>query len=173
MPVGILGSNQRSAQRYQASGEATEQAEVPTKFQSNPPASSPISAHLATPTDHTSFVPGQPNAVVKRWPRMDGMRYLYARGMIAMPIHPNGTSIPRPYISKYQRNSEGPIRNAGFNDRLYQAGYPGFNLGLSFKVPTVNRISNTTPGVKSHTPKHNATTVLNRIRRSSGAPKER
>lgn len=137
MPAGNLAAGNRASQVWNASGEATEQVPLPQEFIANVPASSPLSDHLATPTDHTSFVPGQPNAVVRRWPRMNGMRYLYASGLSAIPVKRNGADgIAYPWNSAYQRFNHGPIHDAGFNDALYQAGYPGFNLGLSFKVPT-------------------------------------
>lgn len=137
MPVGNLGAGSRASQVYNASGEATEQAPLPKEYVASPVATSPLSGHLSIPTDHTSFVPGQPNAVVRRWPRMNGMRYLYASGLSRIPIqHTGGNGIPYPWISSFNRFSHGPIHDAGFNDALYQAGYPGFNLGLSFKVPT-------------------------------------
>lgn len=139
----MIGRNIRSAQRYNASGEATEQAELPENFISTPQPSSPLSANLAPPTDHMSFFPGQPNAVVKRWPRMNGMRYLYASGMTRMRVtHLGANAIPRPESSAFQPNSHGPIHDAGFNDAYFETGtlpngigWPGRgNLGLSFKV---------------------------------------
>lgn len=144
----MIGRNIRSAQRYNASGEATEQAELPENFKATPQPSSPLAANLAPPTDHLSFFPGQPNAVVRRWPRMDGLRYLYASGMTRMtPRHLGANAIPRPESSAYQQNSHGPIHDAGFYDRYFETGtlpngigWPGrANLGLSFKVPKVDR----------------------------------
>lgn len=141
----MLGGNIRSAQRYNASGESTTQAELPEKFEATPQPSSPLSANLAPPTDEMSFFPGQPNAVVLRAPRMAGMRYLYASGMVSMPIkHLGADGIPRPEPSAYQPNQHGPIYNAGFYDNYFETstlpngiGWPGRgNLGLSFKVPT-------------------------------------
>lgn len=140
MAMGNLGANSNSSQVWNASGEATEQTPLPGEFVSNPAATSPIASHLDTPTDHTSFMPGQPNAVVLRAPRMVGMRYLYAVGAIRMPIMRMGADGPPfPWKSNFQPNSVGPIHDAGFNDALFQAGYPGFNLGLSFKVQQVPR----------------------------------
>lgn len=139
MAMGNLRANSNSAQVWNASGEATEQTPLPGKFISNPASTSPIASHLDTPSDHTSFYPGQPNFVVLRAPRMVGMRYLYASGAMRMPITRNGEGIPFPWISSFQPNLHGPIHDAGFNDKLYQAGYPGFNLGLSFKVPQLPR----------------------------------
>lgn len=144
----MIGRNIRASQVYNASGEATEQAELPERFHATPQPSSPVQSNLQPPTDHLSFFPGQPNAVVKRWPRMNGLRYLYASGMQRMPLPRIGANaIPRPASSAYQPNNHGPIHDAGFYDRYFETntlpngiGWPGrANLGLSFKVPTVTR----------------------------------
>jgi len=50
------------------------------------------------------------------------------------------------WSSEFQPNLEGPIHDAGFNDALYQAGYPGFNFGLSFKVQTLQTNATGGPG---------------------------
>jgi hypothetical protein len=125
---------------YITSGEATPSIEVPQEFLSTPQPTSPIGSNQQFPPSFSQY-PAQNSAVVRRWPRMNGMRYLYARGATPQPINrlgqPGGVP-PRPYISKFQPNDMGPIRDAGFNDALFQAGYPGFNLGLSFKVPSIN-----------------------------------
>jgi hypothetical protein len=68
------------------------------------------------------------------------MRYLYARGAVRQPISPLGTGPDlgqAVWSSDFQPDLMGPIHDAGFNDSLFQAGYPGFNLGLSFKVQTL------------------------------------
>lgn len=173
MATGKLGSNQRSSQVFNASGEATPQEKLPEKYISNPASTSPISGHMdGIPSDFNALGPSQHGAVVRRWPRMNGMRYLYAHGYSRMPVKALGADgIPRPWISSYQPNNHGPIHDAGFNDALFQAGYPGFNLGLSFKVPTVQRGQNT-PGVRSNTP--TAITVsqtLSTLKRAVGKPR--
>jgi hypothetical protein len=171
MAMGNLGANSNSSQVWNASGEATEQTPLPETFVSNPPATSPIASQLATPTDHTSFMPGQPNAVVLRAPRMVGMRYLYARGQMRMPIMRLGADgQPYPWRSNFQPVLQGPIHDAGFNDALYQAGYPGFNLGLSFKVQQTDRsqtqaATRRNTGPKSRQP---GSGVLRRIGRATG-----
>jgi len=141
----VIFSNNRAAQRFNASGQATEQAELPAEFIATPQPSSPLNANLEPPVDHLSFFPGQPNFVVRRWPRMVGMRYLYASGYVEQPVkHIGANCIPRPEPSAFQPNLHGPIHNAGFNDRIHAdsntmpngIGWPGrANLGLSFKVP--------------------------------------
>lgn len=171
MAMGNLRAGSNSSQVWNASGEATEQTPLPGEFVSNRPATSPIAGHLDTPTDHTSFVPGQPNAVVLRAPRMNGMRYLYVRGAMTMPIKRLGADGPPfPWRSSFQPKLQGPIHDAGFNDALYQAGYPGFNLGLSFKVPQLPTVTNvmevTWPGgPRSRQP---GSGILKRVRRSNG-----
>jgi len=172
MGTGSLGAGSRASQRFNASGEATEQETLPAEYMSTPLAASPISGHMMIPTDHTSFVPGQPNAVVRRWPRMNGMRYLYARGMTLIPVHNLGADGPAyPWNSGFNKNSHGPTHDAGFNDSLYQAGYPGFNLGLSFKVPTPDRSAVGTGG--SSKVQRPVSQAVNRLRRATGAPRER
>ena len=178
MPSGRLGHGSRMSQFYQASGESTPETKLPEKFISTPAATSPISGHLTTPSDFKSLMPGGHDAVVRRWPRMVGMRYLYARGMTRMPVHPLGADgTPIPWTSSYQPNSHGPTHDAGFNDALFQAGYPGFNLGLSFKVPTVQRNLTGGPGANMRSTGPVAVNVqslaVNRLTRPSGAPKER
>lgn len=97
---------------------------------------SPISAQMQVPRDAWND-PGRVSKVDHRQ-RTVGMRYLYARGMERVPIQPLGAGAavagPGVWDSAFQPNLMGPIHDAGFNDRLYQAGFPGFNLGLSFKT---------------------------------------
>lgn len=174
MPAGNLAIGSRSSQVWNASGEATEQTKLPQEFHATPIPASPLTTGMQIPTDHTSFVPGQPNAVVRRWPRMVGMRYLYAHGMTRMPIqHLGADGTPVPWDSAFQPNLHGPIHDAGFNDALFQAGYPGFNLGLSFKVPTVDRIAGRqAPNRHRLTAVHPASKQVGKIRRP-GEPPER
>jgi len=133
-----LGRLNPSQQVFMASGESTPQSKLPEKFQATPQPTSPIASQLSIPPDWMPDIATAP--IVNRRPRMNGMRYLYARGAVRQPyerVGQPGGAPPRPYISAFQPNDMGPIRNAGFNDALFQAGYPGFNLGLSFKVPTL------------------------------------
>lgn len=94
---------------------------------------SPIAGHMTIPVESTE----QNAPVVRRAPRMNGMRYLYAHGTVRQPLQPLGEG-PNlgvaVWSSEFQPDLTGPIHNGGFNDGLYQAGYPGWNLGLSFKV---------------------------------------
>ena len=132
MAVGRLNPG---GQNYQASGESTPEAELPEKYVSTTQPVSPLAGQLAAPS---GFLTRANSSVVPRWPRMNGMRYLYQRGMHRQPIQRLGADgQPYPWDSNFNPNVHGPTHDAGFNDALYQAGYPGFNLGLSFKVPTL------------------------------------
>jgi hypothetical protein len=164
-----LGRLTPGSQFYQSSGESTPEAKLPVKFITQPPAESPIAGHLPTAA---GFTPHGPQAipVVQRAERMVGMRYLYAFGHRSMPIQRLGADgPPNPWTSAFQRMLHGPIHDAGFNDALYQAGYGGFNLGLSFKVPTLpQNVTVPTRGVQKS---FNITQKLTRSRRATGQPK--
>lgn len=110
-----------------------------------PVAPSPISSHMAVPSEPTTWKA----PVVKRGQRTVGMRYLWAHGAVRQPISPLGTGPDigvGVWSSDFQPDLIGPIHDAGFNDALFQAGYPGFNLGLSFKVPVLQEQATGGPG---------------------------
>lgn len=156
---------------YQSSGEATQQEPLPKKFQSTPVASSPIHSHLSVPPDWVPDTRTMP--IVNRAERKRGMWYLYARGARRMPIKRLGADgSPLPWNSSFQPNNMGPIRNAGFNNALYQAGYPGFNLGLSFKVPTLKTMGGPRIGMISPITVSSNRKVMT-YRRDSGKPDKR
>lgn len=137
-------------QYYQASGEATPQAEMPEQFVSNPVSASPLSGHQSYQFE--SYHDIRRASVVSRVERTVGMRNLYQRLHSQMPVKRLGADgQPYPWDSSFQSINQGPIRNGHFNDALYQAGYPGFNLGLSFKVPTL-QTTNAGSGMISPTP---------------------
>jgi hypothetical protein len=105
-------------------------------------------------------VPSKPvgwmNPIVYRGQRRIGMRYLYARGAVRQPISQLGTGPDlgvAVWSSDYQPDFF-TLHDWGFNDALFQAGYPGFNLGLSFKVPVLPTNMTGGPGkdIKMHTP---------------------
>lgn len=162
-------------QYYQASGEATPQGKLPEKFQSTPVATSPIASQLNVGPDYEYDFHREP--WVSRVPRGKGMWYLYSRGAVRQPFErvgqPGGVR-PRPYVSQFQPNMAGPIRNGGFNNALFQAGYPGFNLGLSFKVPSIRSMQGPRTNMDQGSP---MTTSSNRIvsalGRTTGAPPRR
>lgn len=132
---------------YQVSGESTPSIQVPEQFtalNSRTLTDSDISGHLNVPVSWNGNVRYQP--IVQRAERTVGMKYLYSRQAFRQPIHPLGADgTPIPYDSRYQPNVMGGIRNGGFNYALFQAGYPGFNLGLSFKVPSINNETGRSP----------------------------
>jgi hypothetical protein len=128
------------SQYYQASGEATPQAKLPEKFQSFNRPNSPLSTPLDMP--YMSWHDISRANFVDRHERTIGMRTGYWRRMTQMPIQRLGADgQPIPWDSAANRNDMGPIRNTHNNDALYQAGYPGYNLGLSFKVQNINAIN--------------------------------
>lgn len=171
-----------SAAYYQASGEATTQERLPEKFVSNMPPPSPIQGYLPPP--HAGYHDPATTPAVDRHERMAGMRYLYALGHQVVPIKRLGADgTPYPWNSGFQRYTHGPIHDAGFNDALYQAGYGGFNLGLSFKVPTLPQGPSGSPpvtgsgdGSNQHVPtrgQQKLTSIsqkLTRVRRATGQP---
>lgn len=130
----------------------------------------------ASPVSSSNRVPSEPTEwkapVVMRGDRMVGIRHLYARGAVRQPISPLGTGPDlgqSVWISDFQPDLMGPIHNAGFNDALFQAGYPGFNLGLSFKVQKLPTNQTGGPGgggMKMHSP--NVKNTIQRMMRSAG-----
>lgn len=172
MPIGRLSPSQPV---YQSSGESTPQAEVPEKFRATPQPTSPITARLTVPPEWMPDIKRAP--VVTRVPRMVGIWHLYARGARRQPYERVGTpgGVPqRPYVSAFQPNDMGPIRNGGFNNALFQAGYPGFNLGLSFKVPTLPTQGGPRTNMSRGGPGNNRpSTAVNAIRQPSRGPRVR
>lgn len=172
MPLGRLAPSSV----WQVSGESTPSAKLPDKYVSTPQPSSPLASTewfaSETPADHTV------TPVVDRHERTVGMRYQYVRGATRIPVEQGTTVTARRGVnvnnSAFQPNEMGPIHDGGYNDALFQAGYPGFNLGLSFKVQTLPRTL-TGPGYNMHA---NQQVILNnrsvnRLTRPSGAPPER
>lgn len=74
-------------------------------------------------------------AVVNHRPRMKGLRYLYSMGSrtIRQFLMTATGAVPSSSFQPYTAHAW----HANFNDAIYQAGYPGRNLGLSEKVPTI------------------------------------
>lgn len=168
MTTANIGRLNPSTAVYMTSGEATPSEKLPQKFKSTPVATSPIGSQLEVPPDWMPDVRTAP--IVQRRPRMRGIWYLYARGQRRIPIERVGADgIPLPWNSSFQPNNMGPIRNGGFNNALFQAGYPGFNLGLSFKVPSIKAMPGPRPGMISPITISQTRKVLS-VRRTSGAP---
>ncbi|MGH7870308.1 MAG: hypothetical protein ACREP9_22360 [Candidatus Dormibacteraceae bacterium] len=73
--------------------------------------------------------------VVSRKNRIKGMRFLYSHGkQVHAQFRMRATGAVE--SSRFQPQSA-HTWFAPFNDALYQAGYPGTNLGISEKVPTI------------------------------------
>jgi hypothetical protein len=170
MPFGKLNPTE-TKQYYQASGEATPQQQLPAKFQSAVPPPSPVTGRQTIAAEWLPDIKQSP--VVNRRPRMVGMRYLYAHGTVRQPVERLGNSMrPAPNISRYQQYLHGPIHDAGFNDALFQAGYPGFNLGLSFKVQTLQTQGGARLNMKSPITISQTRTV-NKLGRATGMVPQR
>jgi hypothetical protein len=167
----MFGRLTTTPQYVQASGESAVQPKMPQKFEATIQPQSPLTSALNVPPEWMPDIKRAP--VVHRIPNRAGMRYLYARGAQRQPINRLGNSVrPRPNISAFQRNDMGPIRNAGFNDLLFQAGYPGFNLGLSFKVPTLPTMGGPRTNIVSPITV-SGNRLVNRLGRPSGAAPKR
>jgi hypothetical protein len=131
-----MGLGRLQPQYFQASGEATPQAQLPEQFVSNPVPPSGLSGHLNVAYESYHDIRRAP--IVSRVPNMTGIWHLYKRFFTQMDIRRDGADgSPRPWNSAANRADMGPIRNGHFNNGLFMAGYPGYNLGLSFKVPTL------------------------------------
>jgi hypothetical protein len=109
--------------------------------------------------------------IVHRGQDTRGMRYLYSDARTRQPISPLGTG---PDLGNAVWNSAfqpilGVLRDWGFYDLLYRAGYPGFNLGLSFKVPQNPSIGTNSPGanIKMRTP--NVVVTMSQLKRGNWA----
>ncbi|HEV2353201.1 MAG TPA: hypothetical protein VGR89_03075 [Puia sp.] len=111
-----------------------------------------LSSHLNTPSETAENTHRAP--YVLRGQDTRGMRYLYADMRQRQDISPLGTG---PDIGVGVWSSEfqpklGTLRDYGFYDLLYRAGYPGFNLGLSFKIEqTVRQITGPGYNMRMHT----------------------
>lgn len=113
--------------------------------------------------------------VVLRGQDTRGMRYLYADMRHRQPISPLGTGPDlgvAVWSSEFQPNL-GTLRDYGFYDLLYRAGYPGFNLGLSFKVPVNPSVGGQGPGSNMHMKTPIRPVIVNVFRRVSAQPSYR
>lgn len=110
--------------------------------------------------------------IVNRAQDTRGMRYLYADMHQRQPVSPLGTGADvgiAVWSSEFQPNL-GTLRDYGFYDLIYRAGYPGFNLGLSFKVPVNPSVGGQGPGSNMHMQTPNRPVVVNVFRRVSARP---
>lgn len=134
MAFGSLGSRKQHNPQMEVSDAGQLEPVEPAYYK--PVASSPVRAHMDIPSEPTEWKA----PVVMREQDTSGMRYLWAHGAVRQPLQPWGTG-PDLGIAvnsqEFQPELIGPIHDAGFNDKLFRAGYPGFNLGISFKVQTL------------------------------------
>jgi len=73
--------------------------------------------------------------VVNRRNRLKGMRFLYSHGL---QVHRQFRMRATGQVESSRFQPQVNVTAfAPFNDALYQAGYPGTNLGISEKVPTI------------------------------------
>jgi hypothetical protein len=139
----VVRSRQQHTPAVAVTGGGHEEPVAPAYWK--PVSPSPIASQLATPSEPTEWKA----PVVLRGNRMVGMRYLYARGGVRIPISAIGTGGPdigqAVWNSDFQPDQV-TLRDWGFNDALFQAGYPGFNLGLSFKVQKLPENATGGPG---------------------------
>jgi hypothetical protein len=101
-----------------------------------------IKSHNKPPSEPTKWMA----PVVDRHNRTIGMRYQYADGAVRQPLQDlgHGTKLGMAVWSSEFQPMFHTRHNWGFNDALFQAGFPGFNLGLSFKAPQL--VENPTGG---------------------------
>jgi len=86
--------------------------------------------------------------IVRRGQRTAGRRVLYAHGGVRQPISPLGTGpdIGTAVWSSEFQPEQVTLHDWMFNDALFESGYPGFNLALSFKVPKLPENPSGGPG---------------------------
>lgn len=130
-----------------------------------------ISENLRIPSEPTTWKA----PVVWRGQDTTGMRYTYLGPYASqkrMPLQPLGVEFAGPSVwsGEFQPDQRYQV-DRGYYDRLFRAGYPGFNLGLSFKVPTLQENATGGPGYNlrmTRLPQPRG--KVNRIARTSGAP---
>lgn len=113
--------------------------------------------------------------VVKRGLDTRGMRYLWADIRQRMPISPlgQGPDIGIATWSSEFQPVQGSLRDYGFYDKLFRAGYPGFNLGLTFKVPVNPSVATTAPGTAMRMKPPPMNISVNILRRATAKPNMR
>lgn len=143
--MSILSSRKRNVKTEQQAVAVAGQLEPVEPAYYKPVSPSPISSNMQVPSEPTEWQA----PVVMRGQRRNGMRYLWALGGVRQPVSPLGTGPDvgvAVWSSEFQPDFVGIIHDAGFNDALFQAGYPGFNLGLSFKVQQLQQNATGGPG---------------------------
>lgn len=121
-------------------------------------------------------VPSEPHGweapIVHRGQNTDGMRYLYAIGNVRQPLQEvgHGTDLGIAVWSGEFQPEQNQRHNWGFYDRLFQAGYPGFNLGLSFKVAELQKNATGGPGYNMRMNVMPRFVKVQRVNRAGGGP---
>lgn len=162
--MSVLTSRQH--QQPQTAVSVAGQEEMVEPAQVKPVSASPISAAMQVPSEPTEWKA----PVVYRGQRKQGMRYLWSHGGVRQPISPLGTGPDigvGVWSSSYQPD-EVTQHNWGFYDALFCAGYPGFNLGLSFKVAELPK-QLTGPGTNMRMQSSNVRVTINKAARSMAA----
>lgn len=127
---------------------------------------SPLSAPYPIPSEP---VTNRNQPIVRRGQDTAGMRYLYSDKRNIQPLSRlgTGTKIGIAVAQSFAQPYLGVLKDWGFYDKLFQAGYPGFNLGISFKVQRSPQTATNGPGfnIKGNAPPMNFS--LNVLRRNS------
>lgn len=136
MPFGTLGNRNTATGMPTATESGTgREPQIPYSPQSVKSLSpSPIAASMQVPSEPTRW----DAPYVHREQDVAGMRYLDANGMQVQPLQALGAGgNTRMGIAVWDSDFQPNLHsrhNWGFYDKLFQAGYPGFNLALSFKT---------------------------------------
>jgi hypothetical protein len=110
--------------------------------------------------------------VVSRVQDTVGMRYIYSRGGIRQPLQKlgNGPNLGIAVWTGMFQQIQVQRHNWGFYDKLFQAGYPGYNLGLSFKVFKLTENGTGGPGYNMKMGVVPRFTKVQKVSRSVNAP---
>lgn len=131
---------------------------------------SPLGSPYPAPHDPAMSYLDAP--IVKRGQNVRGMRYIWADIRQRMPVSPLGTG-PDVSIGVWSsefQSYQGSLRDYGFYDKLFMAGYPGFNLGISFRAAQNPSIATASPGANMRMkppPTNISVTILRRATASA------
>jgi hypothetical protein len=100
------------------------------------------------------------------------MRYLWADMHQRMPVSPLGTGpdLGQSVWSSEFQPFQGSLRDYGFYDLLFRAGYPGFNLALSFRVPVNPSVGQGSVGANNTMKPAPYNLAIQVLRRATGTP---
>jgi hypothetical protein len=124
----------------------------------------------------TNYIPSEPvgwkSPIVDRENRTVGMRYQYADGAVRQPLQDlgHGRKLGVAVWSSEFQPMFHTRHNWGFNDALFQAGFPGFNLALSFKAPQLVENPTGGPGYNLRQNARPRFTKVQRIGRAVNTP---